>query len=95
MFYWTLNEKFQVRGEMRTWQFLEHVIGHKVLESSAIKGRSVDRNCVLQKEKRRLRSNNDANKAFSLMWPAATNYFRIPHNTLSFTPASPPPSPHN
>ena len=52
MLYRTLNEKCQVLGEMQTWQFLEHVIGHKVLESSAVKGRSVDRNCVLQKEKK-------------------------------------------
>ena len=51
MFYRTLDEKFQVLGETRTWQFLEHAIGHKVLESIAVKGRSVDRNCVLQKGK--------------------------------------------
>ena len=78
MFYRTLNEKFQVLGEMQTWQFLEHVIGHKVLESSAVKGRSVDRNCVLQKEKKRLRLNNDANRAISLMWPELLNIFEFP-----------------
>lgn len=94
MLYTTLNEKFQVLGEMQTWQFLEHVIGHKVLESSAVKGRSVDGNCVLQKGKKRLRLNNDANRAISLMWPVATNYFRIPHNTFSLIP-SPPTPPHN
>ena len=52
MFYRILDEKSQVLGEMRTCQFLEHVIGHKVLESTAVKGRSVDGNCVLQQEKK-------------------------------------------
>lgn len=88
MLYRTLNEKFQVLGEMQTWQFLEHG-RHKVLESSAVKGRSVDGNCVLQKGKKRLRLNNDANRAISLMWPVATNYFRIPHNTFSLIPSPP------
>ena len=43
-------------------------------------------------KKIRLRLNNDANRAISLMWLAATNYFRISHNTLCLT--TPPPPPH-